>query len=128
LMRPTVLRTPEIAAAQTKKEESRLPGISQAATEEEIETRRAELAEQRQERIEMRKAGLPGVPQSGSIGTNAVASPESKAAMENTLPPDQTEQTQNQPAPSRSSSGNNLFQPVTPEGFVETNTTDYPNR
>ena len=30
LMRPTVLKTPELAAAQTKMEEARLPGISHA--------------------------------------------------------------------------------------------------
>ncbi len=34
LMRPTVLRTPEIAALQTIKEEQRLPGISAAAADE----------------------------------------------------------------------------------------------
>jgi hypothetical protein len=34
LMRPTVLKTPEIAALNTIKEEQRLPGISAAAAEE----------------------------------------------------------------------------------------------
>ena len=34
LMRPTVLNTPEIAAAQTVKEEQRLPGVSAAAAED----------------------------------------------------------------------------------------------
>ena len=38
LMRPTVLRTPELAAAQTTTEESRLPGISAAMADEDGRT------------------------------------------------------------------------------------------
>jgi hypothetical protein len=34
MIRPTVLKTPELAAAQAVKEERRLPGISAAAAED----------------------------------------------------------------------------------------------
>jgi general secretion pathway protein D len=49
LMRPTVLRTPEIAAAQTLREAQRLPGISAAAAEEAAYQRKATEAERRTE-------------------------------------------------------------------------------
>ncbi len=49
LMRPTVLRTPDIAAAQTVREAQRLPGISAAAAEEATYQRKAAEAERRSE-------------------------------------------------------------------------------
>ena len=55
LMRPTVLRTPEIAAAQTLREAQRLPGISAAAAEEATYQRKAAEAERR---TEVKKAKL----------------------------------------------------------------------
>ncbi|MGB7768895.1 MAG: secretin N-terminal domain-containing protein [Verrucomicrobiia bacterium] len=128
LMRPTVLRTPELAAAQTTAEERRLPGISSAIAEDAAAEHKAELEEQKRERIELRKAALQRAAQNDFTGTNTVATPESGAATENTLPPDQTEPVQNPPPPSRASSGNNLFQPVAPESSFETNATTYPNQ
>lgn len=131
LMRPTVLRTPEIASAQTKKEESRLPGISEAEAEEAWETHQAGLKEQKQERIRLRQESLQRVPQSDSIATNAVTFPDSGTAAGNMSQQGQGEQThtqpENRPVPARSSSGNSLFQPVTPEGFFETNAATSPN-
>jgi type II secretory pathway component GspD/PulD (secretin) len=48
LMRPTVLKTPELAALQAKKEQSRLPGIAHA----EAEDTKAELKQvQAEERL-----------------------------------------------------------------------------
>jgi general secretion pathway protein D len=49
LMRPTVLRTPEIASAQTVREGQRLPGVSAAAAEEAAYLRKAVEAERRTE-------------------------------------------------------------------------------
>ena len=46
-MRPTVLKTPEIAAAYTSEEKSRLPGVRRAEAENEAyETKRVEQADQ----------------------------------------------------------------------------------
>jgi general secretion pathway protein D len=49
MIRPTVLKTPEIAAAQAIKEERRLPGISAAAAEDAAYERRLAEAERRAE-------------------------------------------------------------------------------
>jgi general secretion pathway protein D len=49
MMRPTVLRTPEIAAAQTIKEEQRLPGVSAAAAEDAAYQRKLIESERRTE-------------------------------------------------------------------------------
>jgi general secretion pathway protein D len=49
LMRPTVLKTPEIAAQQAVTEEQRLPGVSAAAAEESADERRLINAERKKE-------------------------------------------------------------------------------
>ena len=49
LIRPTVLKTPEIAAAQAVKEQERLPGIAHAAAEDEADQRKQVEAERRAE-------------------------------------------------------------------------------
>jgi general secretion pathway protein D len=49
LMRPTVLKTPEIAAANTIKEEQRLPGVSAAEAEDEADERKQIQAERKAE-------------------------------------------------------------------------------
>jgi type II secretory pathway component GspD/PulD (secretin) len=49
MMRPTVLKTPEIAAAQAVKEQRRLPGISAAAVADEASERKQVEAERRAE-------------------------------------------------------------------------------
>jgi len=53
MIRPTVLRTPELAAAQAVKERERLPGVSAAAAEEAADQRKLVEA---QHRAEMRNA------------------------------------------------------------------------
>ena len=55
LMRPTVLRTPEIAAAQTIREGQRLPGASAAIAEEAAYQRKAVETERRAELKQQRK-------------------------------------------------------------------------
>jgi general secretion pathway protein D len=57
LMRPTVLKSPEIAAANTIKEEQRLPGVSAAEAENEADERKQIEAEQK---LESKRAKLPG--------------------------------------------------------------------
>jgi general secretion pathway protein D len=56
LMRPTVLRTPELAAAQTRVEGQRLPGASAAAAEEAAYLRKAVEKERRTELKNARKS------------------------------------------------------------------------
>jgi general secretion pathway protein D len=57
LIRPTVLKTPEVAATQAVKEERRLPGISAAAVEDADSERRQVEAERR---AELRRAKIQG--------------------------------------------------------------------
>ncbi|HET7625288.1 MAG TPA: secretin N-terminal domain-containing protein, partial [Verrucomicrobiae bacterium] len=55
LMRPTVLKTPEIAALATQQEKKRMPGISEAEAEN-LELERKELEAERKRAAERRKA------------------------------------------------------------------------
>jgi general secretion pathway protein D len=128
LMRPTVLRTPELAAAQTTAEERRLPGISEAAAENAAEERKAEQAQQKRERLRSssRDTSFQPVSQYDIVDTNTIALPNSGAVTEGASQ-NPTEQTQSLGKPSRSSSGNAFFQPLSPSGFVDTNATAYPN-
>lgn len=57
MMRPTVLKTPELAAAQTIKEAQRLPGVSAAAAENAADERRLIEAERKKELKKARKGG-----------------------------------------------------------------------
>jgi general secretion pathway protein D len=59
LMRPTVLKTPDIAALQTIKEEQRLAGVSQAAAEDAGEQRKLIDAERKRELRQARATGHP---------------------------------------------------------------------
>jgi general secretion pathway protein D len=131
LMRPTVLKTPELAAAQTVTEEQRLPGISQAAAEEDIEQRKAEQAEQRRERLQLRNTSQQLAPPSEAPAPDAVVVPDSRPAPAVTpeqIPAEQApEQAPSQPVSPQSPPQNNLFQPVTPEGYPQTNAPAYPN-
>jgi general secretion pathway protein D len=60
LIRPTVLKTPEIAAAQAVKEERRLPGISAAAAEDAESERQQVEAERRAELRRVKAQGHQG--------------------------------------------------------------------
>jgi general secretion pathway protein D len=136
LMRPTVLKTPELAAAQTVTEEQRLPGISATAADEENEQRKAEQAEQRRERLQSRNASQQPAPPAGAPGPNVLGVPNSgavPAGMSEPTPAEQApeqapEQTPSQPVSPPPPARNNLFQPVTPEGYLQTNATTYPNQ
>ena len=70
MMRPTVLKTPEIAAANTIKEEQRLPGISAAeaenATTEKNLTEAERRAEQRRARTQGKIGGFYTAPTTNS--------------------------------------------------------------
>jgi general secretion pathway protein D len=58
MMRPTVLKTPELAAAQTIKEAQRLPGVSAAAAENAEDERTLIEAEKKKE-LKRAKSGKP---------------------------------------------------------------------
>ena len=92
LMRPTVLRTPELAAAQAVKEKERLPGVSAALTEEvrtehglveaekKAELKRAEAekkAEKKQQRLESQPQSkfFQLVPPDSAVDTNTITLP-----------------------------------------------------
>ncbi len=66
LMRPTVLKTPELASAQTIREGQRLPGVSAAAAEEEVYERKLADAERKREmrnaRVTNQKGGFYTMP------------------------------------------------------------------
>ncbi len=74
LIRPTVLRTPELAAAQAAKEQRRLPGVSAVITENAESERRQVEAERRAELKKMKPYASPG----GHLpaDTNSVSHPE----------------------------------------------------
>ena len=55
LVRPTVLKTPELAAAQAKKEEARLPGIAHLEAEDNKEELKQVQAEEKLQQIQDQK-------------------------------------------------------------------------
>jgi general secretion pathway protein D len=130
LMRPTILKTPENAAAQTTAEEQRMPGISAAMASDEAEQRKAVRAEQRREHLHATSpdTSYQPVPRDGLVGTNTVLLPDSDAATTNARQPAQAQPIQDKSPSSPSSSGNGLFQPVSPEGYVNTNAVAHPNQ
>jgi general secretion pathway protein D len=87
LIRPTVLRTPEIAAAQAVTEQNRLPGISAAAAEDASDERKQVEAEAKTEtqteqdsekptqekRQENNDSFFMPVPPNGTVDTNTIA-------------------------------------------------------
>ncbi|HEV2436109.1 MAG TPA: secretin N-terminal domain-containing protein [Verrucomicrobiae bacterium] len=129
LMRPTILKTPKKAAAQTTAEEQRMPGISAAMASEEAEQRKAVRAEQRREHLHPSSpdTSYQPVPQDGLGETNTVSLPDSDAAATNAAPPPQAQPIQDESPSSAPSSGNGLFQPVSPKGYVNTNAVAVPN-
>ncbi|MGH7990065.1 MAG: type II secretion system protein GspD, partial [Limisphaerales bacterium] len=80
LMRPTVLKTPEMAAAQAKLEEARLPGITHAEFEDAADERQQIKAEKKMDREyiknETNNSGFfqPPAPDT-TIDTNNAAQP-----------------------------------------------------
>ncbi len=135
LMRPTVLRTPELAAAQTTVEERRLPGISGAISSEETEERKAV---QKQHRKDHLKAAPPDssfqpVAPPVLVETNGAAMPDPSTPTQNlptqNLPAQpQMEKSQANPTPSHPSSGGDLFEPMSPDGHINTNAVPDQNR
>jgi general secretion pathway protein D len=78
LMRPTVLKTPELAAIQAKKEEDRLPGIHHAEIKDNEDELKQVQAEDRLEQIQAKKDAKAAAKQSAKdkklgldISTNA---------------------------------------------------------
>jgi general secretion pathway protein D len=75
LMRPTVLKTPELAAKNTFKEEMRLPGVSATAGENAAEENKLIDAQRKREQKEFKKTGQYGgffVPVPDDEFTNSV--------------------------------------------------------
>ena len=78
MMRPTVLKTPEIAAAQTIKEAQRLPGVSAAAAESAADERNLIEAERKKELKNAKKGahadGFFNMNPDATLDTNGPAS------------------------------------------------------
>ncbi len=129
LMRPTILKTPDNAAAQTAAEEQRMPGISAAMASDETEQRKAVRTEQRREHLHAASpdTSYQPVPRDGSVDTNAVSLPDADAAATNAAQPPQGQPLPGKAEPSSSPSGIGLFQPVSPEGYINTNAVAVPN-
>jgi general secretion pathway protein D len=88
LIRPTVLKTPELASLQAKTEESRLPGIAHADSEDNKEALKEVKAEENAEQIEADKearAALKANRQNPAISTNP---PPSRVPDANAVPAD----------------------------------------
>ncbi|HTV62397.1 MAG TPA: hypothetical protein VMH30_07490, partial [Verrucomicrobiae bacterium] len=49
MMRPTVLKTPELAAAETAREQEELPGVAQAEAEDAVDQKKSLEAERHRE-------------------------------------------------------------------------------
>ena len=83
LMRPTVLKTPELAARNTIKEEQRLPGVSAAAGESSAEERKLIDAQRKRELKEFKNTKqydgfyVPPPDVLDVMSTNAVSAPAS---------------------------------------------------
>ena len=78
LIRPTVLKTPELAAAQAIKEQQRLPGIAHASAEDDAEQRKQVEAERRAELRRVKAQGhkssnFNSVTPSAPVDTNTIA-------------------------------------------------------
>ena len=98
LMRPTVLKTPQLAAAETIREGQRLPGVSSAVAEEAAYNRKLIAAERKKELkaatngvgdgfFNMNPASVMGTNvQSGDFGTAPDAVPAAPAATPATTP------------------------------------------
>jgi len=94
LMRPTVLKTPELAAAQTVKEQQRLPGVSAAEAEDVAEQRKAVEAGQKAERIRNRRESRQPDFYSAPT-TNSYAPPVRDGGFFNAPPPETEPDTNN---------------------------------
>lgn len=80
LIRPTVLKTPELAAAQAVKEQQRLPGIAHASAEDDADQRKQVEAERRSELRRVKAQGHKGgsfnpVSPNAPVDTNGVTFP-----------------------------------------------------
>ena len=104
LMRPTVLRTPEIAAVQAVKEQQRLPGVSAAAAEEARSEHKLIEAEKN---AELKRA-----------------EEDQKAEQKRAEAEKKVEQKQQRSQPQSQSK---FFQPLPPDGAVDTNAAVFPN-
>ncbi len=106
LMRPTVLKTPEIAAENTIKEEQRLPGVSAAeADESEAELK---IVETERKKEQSHPKTMAGGFYNETIPTNSVQDQSSAPPVEYDVPQVQFPQSQ--------STGNGLPTPVPPNG------------
>jgi general secretion pathway protein D len=110
MIRPTVLRTPEIAAAQAVKEQQRLPGISAAVAEETRSEHKLMEAEKKAEQ----KREQEDAKSEQSKGKSSLAKFMHGFAIKTPAKPEQGE--------------DKSSQPVSPNGSVDTNAVALPNQ
>jgi general secretion pathway protein D len=109
MMRPTVLKTPEIAAENTVTEERRLPGVS-AAEADESATELKIIDEERKKELSHPKSMSGGFYNNVTIPTNAVQDETASPSVQYTLPQVQ--------APQSDNTAGGFFSPVPPNGQV----------
>jgi general secretion pathway protein D len=106
MIRPTVLKTPELAAAQAVKEAQRLPGISAAAAEDAASERKAVEAE--------RKAELKRAKAKGNNDGFYAPVPVNASTDPNPVAPQRQFNGFSTPAPSGASADTNTVVPLNP--------------
>jgi general secretion pathway protein D len=87
LMRPTVLRTPELAAQQAKTEEGRLPGIALAESQDNKEEAKTVAAEKKLQQIQDDKDAKAAAKAAKKSGNPVPAAPAAITPDETSTPP-----------------------------------------
>jgi general secretion pathway protein D len=98
LMRPTVLRTPELAAIQAKTEEGRLPGIAHAEAQDNKEEAKQVQAEEKVEQMEADRDARAAAKANKNHPVIDTNQPPSQPVDMNETPPDTNDGSQTNPA------------------------------
>jgi hypothetical protein len=102
LMRPTVLRTPELAAIQAKTEEGRLPGIANAEAQDNKEEAKQVAAEKKLEQIQDQRDARDAAKAAAKAKKNGTViytnEPPDQMPNANPAPSDSNDNTQTSPA------------------------------
>jgi general secretion pathway protein D len=101
LIRPTVLKTPELASLQAKKEESRLPGIAHAESQDTKDELRQVQAEEKLQQLEDEKDAKAAARAAKKHGTGISTNAPPSQIDANAVPSDSSDNNQPNPAGSQ---------------------------
>ena len=99
LMRPTVLKTPELAALQAKKEEMRLPGIAHLEAQDTKEELRQLQAEEKLLKLQEEKEAQQAAKDAAKAKKKAGSASAKQPASQTTVPPTDVPATSTPPNP-----------------------------